>query len=149
MKCNIWRPSGDQRWQDERQFSIWRFFEQFVFVNNHLLCYWPTINNLISKICPKFQVISSHFFKVYDLLDEQWALRKNCAKWKNSNVKCDKMYRSQVCIQEFLYSLLSLDIQPELSENQLRLTILHPKKGVLNSSSNMTSNIQFFSDMSG
>ena len=25
----------------------------------------------ISKICPKFQVISSHFFKVDELLDEQ------------------------------------------------------------------------------
>ena len=36
--------------------------EQSVFVNNHLLCYWPTIHNSLLKICPKFQVLSSHFF---------------------------------------------------------------------------------------
>ena len=47
------------RWQDELRFSIWRFFEQFFFVNNHLLCNWPTIHNSISKICPKFQVFQS------------------------------------------------------------------------------------------
>ena len=62
-----------QRWQDKLQFFVWRFFEQSAFVNNHLLCYWPTIHNLISKICPEFQVISSHFFKVIELLDEHWA----------------------------------------------------------------------------
>ena len=27
----------------------------------------------ISKICPKFQVLSSNFFKVDELLDELWA----------------------------------------------------------------------------
>ena len=43
----------DQRWQDELQFSIWRFFGQSVYVNIHLLCYWPTTI---------FQNISSHFF---------------------------------------------------------------------------------------
>ena len=73
MKCDVWKPCGDQRWQDELQFSIWRFFEQIVFVNNHLLCYWPTIHNSISKICPKFQNPSSHFFEVDELFDEQWA----------------------------------------------------------------------------
>ena len=46
-----------------------RSFEQSVFVNNHLLCYWPTIHNLISKICSKFQVLRFHFFKVDDLHD--------------------------------------------------------------------------------
>ena len=45
---------GHQRFQDKPQFFIWGFFEQFVFVNNHLLCFWPTIHNLTSKICPKF-----------------------------------------------------------------------------------------------
>ena len=34
-------------------FFISRVFEQSASVNNHLLCYWPTIHNLISKICPK------------------------------------------------------------------------------------------------
>ena len=73
MKCDVWKPCSDQRWQDELRFSIWRFFEQSAFVNNHLLCYWPTIHNSISKICPKFWVLSSHFFKVDELLDEHWA----------------------------------------------------------------------------
>ena len=38
-----------------------KIFEQSAFVNNHLLCYWPTIHNSISKICLKFQIISSTF----------------------------------------------------------------------------------------
>ena len=37
------------------------------------MCYWPTIYNLISKICPKFQILSSHFFWVNELLNEHWA----------------------------------------------------------------------------
>ena len=46
-------------------------FKTFLtFKNIHLLCYRETIHNLISKICPKFQVISSHFFKVDELLNE-------------------------------------------------------------------------------
>ena len=60
MRCL--KAISNQRWQDKLRFSIWRFFEQSSFVNIHLLCYWPTIHNSISKICPKFQVISSHFF---------------------------------------------------------------------------------------
>ena len=39
MKCYVWKC-----WQDELWFSIWRFFEQFVSVNNHLLCYQPSMN---------------------------------------------------------------------------------------------------------
>ena len=85
MKCYVWRPCSDQRWQD-LQFSIWRFFEQSSFVNIHLLCYWPTIHNLISKICPKFQVISSHFFNVDELLDEHWAKIVRNEKNYNSNL---------------------------------------------------------------
>ena len=56
----------------DRTSFYFRFedFWQYAFVNIHLLCYWPTILNLISKICPKFQVISSHFFEVDELLDE-------------------------------------------------------------------------------
>ena len=68
MKCDVWKPCSDQRWQDELRFSIWRFFELSDFVNIHLLCYWPTIHNLISKICPKFQVISSHFLRSMSFL---------------------------------------------------------------------------------
>ena len=42
------------------------------FVNNNLLYYQPTIHNSILKICPKFQVLSSHFSEVDELLDEHW-----------------------------------------------------------------------------
>ena len=89
-----------------------------------LLCYWPTIHNSISTICPKFQVISFHFFKVNELLGEHWAkIQDDCAKWKyfNSNlcwfiVECDKMYWSYVCIQEFWYFVSGLDTQLEQLE---------------------------------
>ena len=75
MKCYVWKPCSDQPWQYKLQFLIWRsswFFEQSAFVNNHLLSYWPTIHNLILKICSKFQVLSSHFFEFDELLHEQW-----------------------------------------------------------------------------
>ena len=45
MKCYFSKPLSDQRWQDKLWFSIWRFFGQSASVNNHLLCYWPTIHN--------------------------------------------------------------------------------------------------------
>ena len=142
MNCNVWKPCDDQCWQDELQFSIWILFGESAFVIIHLLCYWPTIHYLILKICPKYQVISSHFFKVNDLLNE------HCAKIVQSEnistpiyVECDKMYWSKVCVQEFWYWLPSLDIQPELSE----IDNSAPKKAVRNSSSNMTIHIPFFS----
>ena len=50
------------------QFS--RFFEQSATQNNHLLRYLPTIHHSISKICPKFHVLSSHFSEVNDLIDD-------------------------------------------------------------------------------
>ena len=118
MKCDVWKPCSDQRWQDELRFSIWRFFEQSSFVNIHLLCYWPTIHNSISKICPKFQVLSSHFFKVNELLNEQWVkivLRENIST--PICVECNKMYGSKVCVQDFWYFVSGLDIQLEQSEN--------------------------------
>ena len=46
---------------EELQFSIQRFFEQSASENNHLLCYLPTIHNLIKKICPNFQVSVLNF----------------------------------------------------------------------------------------
>ena len=73
MKCYVWKPCSDQRWQDNLRFSIWGLFEQSSFVNIHPLCSWATIHNLISKICPKFQVISSRFLEVDELLHEHWA----------------------------------------------------------------------------
>ena len=41
-------------------------------MNNHLLCYWPTTHTSISKICPNFQVLSSPFSEVNELLDDHW-----------------------------------------------------------------------------
>ena len=60
--CN--GPALTGRGSDEQRFSILRFFQQSAFLNHQLLCYWPTIHNLISKICPRFQVLSSHFSEV-------------------------------------------------------------------------------------
>ena len=141
MKCNVWKPCSDQRWQDELRFSIWRFFEQSAFVNNHLLCYWPTIHNSISKICPKFQVLSSHFFEVDELLDEHWA---KIVQSENIStpiyVECDKMYRSKVCVQEFSYFVSGLDIQLEKSEYDSPV-----RKKICCRWRNTTSHIPFFS----
>ena len=51
----------------------WKVFEakfmQFASENNRLLYYWPIIHDLISKIYPKFQVLTFHFSEVDDLLD--------------------------------------------------------------------------------
>ena len=117
MKSYVWKPCSDQRWQDELQFSVWRFFEQSAFEIIHLPCYWPTIHNSISKICPKFQVISSHFFEVDELLDEHWVKIVQSEKISTPiYVECDKMYRSKVCVQEFSYFVSGLDIQVEKSE---------------------------------
>ena len=97
----------------ELRFSIWRCFKQSAFVNNRLLYYWPTIHNLISKICPKFQVPSSQIFEVNELLDEY---REKIVQSENISppiyVECYKMYLSKVCVQEFGHIVLGLDIQP-------------------------------------
>ena len=107
--------SVDTAWQDELRFSIWIFFEQFSFVNNHLLCYWPIIHNSISKISPKFQVISSHFFDGRSMSCSMKIVRSENISTP-IYVKCDKMYRSKVCVQEFSYFVSGLDIQLEKSE---------------------------------
>ena len=118
--CYAWKPCSDQRWQDKLRFStrISRFFEQSSFVNIHLLCYWPTIHNSISKICPRFQAINSHIFEIDELLNEHWA---KIVQSENIStpiyVECDKMYRSKVCVQEFSYFVSGLDIQLEQSKN--------------------------------
>ena len=84
-----------QPWRDGLRFSIWRLFEQsaLALVNNHLLCYWPTIHNLILKICPKIQVLSFYFFEVNKLLNVHWA--KYVLSEKISTpiyVECCKIY---------------------------------------------------------
>ena len=86
--------------------------------NIHLLYYWPIIDNSISKLCPEFQVISSHVFEVDELLDEHWAkiLRSEYISTPNY-VECDKLYRSKVCVHEFSYFGIGLGIQLEQSES--------------------------------
>ena len=71
MKCNVWKPCSDQHWQDEHHFSLEDFLsnlplQTFIYCVTDLV--WPTTHNSIWQICPKFQVISSHFFKVDELL---------------------------------------------------------------------------------
>ena len=137
MRC--WKPLSDQRWQIELRFSIWRFSEQFFFVNNHLQCYWPIIHNSISKICPKFQVLGFHFFKV----DEQWAkivLIENIST--PTYVKSDKMYWSKVCVKNSGIACLALIF----NLSNPRSTILHEKSDcrLQNTSSNIKSNIPVF-----
>ena len=52
-------------------------FQQFAFVNKHLLCYKflnsEQPSNSILEICPKSHVLSSLFFRINELLNEQWA----------------------------------------------------------------------------
>ena len=99
-------------------------FEQFTFVNNHLLCYWPTMHDSISKICPKFQILSSHFFKVNELLDEHWA-----KLWEMNFVQLQSMSNVTRCFdQRFVFknsSILCLALIFNLSNP--RTTILHAK----------------------
>ena len=109
------------------------------FVNIHLLCYWPTIHYSISKICPKFQIISSHFFEVDDLLDEYWAKIVRSISTP-IYVECDKMYRSKVCVQEFSYFVSGLDTHVEKSEYDSPV-----RKKISCRWRNMTSHISFFS----
>ena len=52
MKFGVWTQCRDQPCSIELRFSILRLLEQYATENNHLLCYWSIIHNLISKICP-------------------------------------------------------------------------------------------------
>ena len=73
---------------------------------------------IISKIYPKLQVLTFHFFEVDELLNENWAkivLSENIST--PIHVQCDKMYQSKVCVQEFWYFVSGLDIRPEQSKN--------------------------------
>ena len=140
MKCDVWKPCSDQPWQDKLWFSIWRFFEQSTFVNNRQLCYWLTIHNSISKICPKFQVLSSQFFKVNELFNEHWA--KIVRKWKNSNV-C-RMWQD-VLIKGLRSRILVFRVWPWYTTSHPRTTILHAKKLLqVAKHYDSTSNISFF-----
>ena len=111
---------GDHCWRDELRFLIWRCFEQGVFVNNHLLCFWPTIHYSISKICPKVQVISSQLFEVDELLEMS-------NKLKMCEVKIFQLVR---CIDQrfaFKNSCISC-LALIFNLSNLTTTILHSKK---------------------
>ena len=120
MKCDVWQPCSDQRWLASI-FNL-KIFWVNAFTNNHLLCYWPTIYNLISKIWPKFQSLSSHFFKVDELLHKHWAKIVQSENVQVSTpiyIECNKMYWPNVCIQGFWYIMsgLQVDIKPGQSKN--------------------------------
>ena len=108
-----------------------RFEEQYCFVNIHLLCYRPTIHNSISRICPKFQVVSSHLFEVDELLDELWA---KIARSENIStpiyVERDKMYRSKVCVQEFSYFVTNSCLALIFKLKNPSTTVPYAKKSV-------------------
>ena len=126
MKCNVWKPCSEQPWQDKLHFSIWGFFEQSALVNIHLLCSWPTIYNLISKICPKFQVLNSCIFKIDVLLNEHWA---KIVQSENIStpiyVECYNIYRWKVFV--FKNSSISC-LALIFNLNNQRLTVLYAKK---------------------
>ena len=96
----------------------------------------------ISKICLKFQVISSHIFEVDDeLLDEDWAKIVQSENISTTiYVKCDKVYRSKVCVQEFSYFVSGLKMELEKSEY---FSPVRKKIGCR--WRNTTSHVQFFS----
>ena len=98
-KCHLMFESHVE---DKLQISIWQFFEQFAFVNNHLVCYWLTFHNLILKSCNADQPsttwlssISSSRFSLFN---------------SNHNMP-------NVCIQDFWYFVSGLDIPPKQSLN--------------------------------
>ena len=76
MKWDFWKPCRNLRWLNELRFSIERLFEQSATQNIYLLCYWPTVHKSILKVCPAFQVLSSHMISEANalaaLLDEHW-----------------------------------------------------------------------------
>ena len=98
MKSNIWNPCSEQTqqsWQNKLWFSIWRIFEHWETIM-HYVTDQPAI---ISKIYPKLQVLTFHFFEVDELLNENWAKIVRSENISTPiHVQCDKMYRSKVCV---------------------------------------------------
>ena len=105
-KCYFWKPCRDQGWQ--------RFFLAICYLSVLL----TTTHNSILKICPKYQVLSSHFSEVNELLNVHWAkivLSENIST--PINVQCKNIYQEMVCCQEFWYVVSGLDIQLEQFKN--------------------------------
>ena len=71
MKCKVWKPCGDRI--DNTNFDF-----QFEDILAICLCKQSStvlltnIHNLILKVCPKFQVLSSYFSEVNELFNECW-----------------------------------------------------------------------------
>ena len=114
MKCYVWKPCRDQHWQIELAASIfdlkifWAIF----------LCFTdqPSI--------PRSQrSVSSSWFSLFPrLMSCSMSNEKKLCKLKifelqlcPTYVKCDKMYQSKFCVQEFWNCVSGLDIRPELS----------------------------------
>ena len=68
-ECYISRPRWDLHWLI---FNL----KQSATQNQHLLCCWPNIYHLISKICPNFQVL----WLFWGWWSAWWALSKKCAR---------------------------------------------------------------------
>ena len=119
----MWRPSLTGHTSIFLQIERFcRYFEQSTFVNNHLLCNWPTLRDSISKICPKFQVLSAHFSEQDYLLDEHWAKivqSKNISipiyVQCNDCIALNNMYWYKVCCREFWYIVSGLLEQSKIS----------------------------------
>ena len=97
MKCDVWRPCGDQRWQDKLWFSIWRFLSN---LSLSTIIYCVTDQPSITQSRRSVLISSYQFSLFWSWWAAQWALSKNCEKWKNFNsnlwfyVECNKMYWS-------------------------------------------------------
>ena len=81
--------------------------------------YWPTIQNSISEICPKIQVLSSQLFR--SGWAALWRMGKKCAKRKYFDPHLCPQRTSaliKICGHEYWYILSGLGFQLKLSENE-------------------------------
>ena len=93
----------------ELQFWSEVFFEQYAIQNNCVLCYWPTIHSLISKICPKlnFSVLTFLMSRRCSMSSGQ-NLYKEMQGSTPIHVQCDNMYWPKVWSHCFWYILCGL-----------------------------------------
>ena len=76
------------------------------FLFNHPLYYWPTIHNLILKICHKFQVLSPHFYRsMSSSMSIEWKLCKEKKKF-NFNLSLILWHISIKCLQSWILEYL-------------------------------------------
>ena len=125
MRCYVWKPCSDQRWQDKLWFSIWRFFEQSALINIHLLCYWQTIYNL--PWCWSRRSVLNFKLSVFTILRSMscWAAALQCSMSIEQKLCKVKVFQLQStsnairCInQRFAFKnfVSGLEIQLEKSE---------------------------------